>query len=513
MGPVRAPLGPARCEERQCARSATRATDVHGLASAIGNRRFTQLVCERKLARQPITVGAADDASEREADRVALGLARPTARRASPPAPAGAPRAPASVDATLASPGRPLDARARTDFEARAGVDLSAVRIHEGPLATASTKEVSALAYAVGTDVVLARAYRHDDPVARTVLAHELAHVVQHPDGRVLRRFTDCGRLLTGPNARPASGPRVSEDAVQEFLAEQLEVTGDVNREFPVPGASASPWRTDGSWDDTVIDPQVIGETVKGRVDIAYHEHSRELEFLEIKEADWKKAVFAEQQLTNYVVKANEDIRGTRKRWQDRGHPHAYFDYVTDMPTSRYTPSPRPTEIDGRQVMLAWCRPGVIVFKTLDVDNKDLHYCGISDKGRTDQFIDGMLTQGEDMVAKALARRLNGLSLGPVNFRLLLARVREHLRVDIRYLLQEAITAVCATALELSAAEVLAALRRRLAGQDLLDVLLSRLSPHGDPVPLPIAEAAAKTAGVLMLALILDMAMALVFAL
>jgi hypothetical protein len=84
--------------------------------------------------------------------------------------------------------------------------------------------------------------------------------------------------------------------------------------------------------------------------------------------------VFAEQQLTNYIAWADQDIRGTLRRWQTRGHPYAHFDQVGDMPTARHTPPQQATDIDGYQVMLVWCRPGVIVFKTLDVDNEELNW-------------------------------------------------------------------------------------------------------------------------------------------
>ena len=47
---------------------------------------------------------------------------------------------------------------------------------------------------------------------------------------------------------------------------------------------------------------------------------------------------------------------------------------MKEMPTFRYTPPQGPTEIDDQQVMLAWGRDGVIVFKPLDVDNQEILY-------------------------------------------------------------------------------------------------------------------------------------------
>jgi hypothetical protein len=66
--------------------------------------------------------------------------------------------------------------------------------------------------------------------------------------------------------------PWVSEWSVRDFVAEQLEPTGDVVRELPIPGASAAPFRTDEI--DEVIDPQIIAEENKGFVDIAYQPYA-----------------------------------------------------------------------------------------------------------------------------------------------------------------------------------------------------------------------------------------------
>src|SRR6266513_104849 len=131
-------------------------------------------------------------------------------------------------------------------------------------------------------------------------------------------------------------------------------------------------------------------------------------------------AQFAEQQLLNYIAKGNRGIRDVERLWRRRGYREAHITSVRGMPTSRYTPPQGPSEIAGQQVMLAWCRDGVIVFKPLDVDNEEILYCGISDKGRTDAFIGRLLGKAEEAVVRALRRRLNELfPSSPVNVRLL----------------------------------------------------------------------------------------------
>jgi hypothetical protein len=87
---------------------------------------------------------------------------------------------PAIVRDVLGTPGRPLDHSTRAFMEPRFARDFSHVRVHTGPKAAASADAVNALAYTVGSHIVLGGrqgvAGREDGV---HVLAHELAHVVQ----------------------------------------------------------------------------------------------------------------------------------------------------------------------------------------------------------------------------------------------------------------------------------------------------------------------------------------------
>jgi hypothetical protein len=117
-----------------------------------------------------------------------------------------APSMPRFVDDVVRSAGRPLDISTRSYFESRFGHDFSRVRIHADPAARQSARRLHALAYSVGSDVVV----RDGWPSARSirdrrVLAHELAHVVQQsgtgrtgdPDVRA-RAFAE--RVANGEN-------------------------------------------------------------------------------------------------------------------------------------------------------------------------------------------------------------------------------------------------------------------------------------------------------------------------
>ncbi len=88
---------------------------------------------------------------------------------------------PAVVEQVVQTPGRPLEADVRAAMEPRFGHDFSRVRVHTDARAAASAATVRARAYAVGDDLVFgAGEYAPRTPAGQKLLAHELAHVVQH---------------------------------------------------------------------------------------------------------------------------------------------------------------------------------------------------------------------------------------------------------------------------------------------------------------------------------------------
>ncbi len=87
------------------------------------------------------------------------------------------------VDSTLNSDGQPLDATARSQMEELFNEDFSGVRIHTDTEAAESAQDVEARAYTSGEDVVFgANQYRPDTSEGKQLIAHELAHTVQHRD-------------------------------------------------------------------------------------------------------------------------------------------------------------------------------------------------------------------------------------------------------------------------------------------------------------------------------------------
>ena len=83
--------------------------------------------------------------------------------------------------------GQPLPASTRASMELALGVDLSRVRVHNGPAAGEAAVELGARAFSVGRDIFFGPGqYDPTSPNGRDLLAHELAHTTQAGAGRGL---------------------------------------------------------------------------------------------------------------------------------------------------------------------------------------------------------------------------------------------------------------------------------------------------------------------------------------
>ena len=84
------------------------------------------------------------------------------------------------VEQTLSSQGDAMDPGTQTFMEAKFGTDFSRVKIHNDHSAHESTAAINANAYTNGTHIVFASGqYQPGSKHGRTLLAHELTHVVQ----------------------------------------------------------------------------------------------------------------------------------------------------------------------------------------------------------------------------------------------------------------------------------------------------------------------------------------------
>jgi hypothetical protein len=91
---------------------------------------------------------------------------------------------PPAVDQVLNSSGHSLDAATQTSMETRFGHDFSAVRVHTDSTAAESAKSVNALAYTIGNDIAFGEGeYRPGTLIGDSLIAHELAHVLQQNSG------------------------------------------------------------------------------------------------------------------------------------------------------------------------------------------------------------------------------------------------------------------------------------------------------------------------------------------
>ena len=160
----------------------------------------TQRLFKSGFIQAKLNISQPEDASEREADRVAEHV---TATKAEPCHCGGSCAScksdgdasiqrksnsnPTALDSSVPDsflqhlgPGQPLDPATRGFFETRFGYDFSPVRIHAGQQAAESAKSINAAAYTVGQDIVLGKgSHSMGTSEGKKLLAHELTHVVQ----------------------------------------------------------------------------------------------------------------------------------------------------------------------------------------------------------------------------------------------------------------------------------------------------------------------------------------------
>ena len=214
------------------------ASNILNLQRSAGNRAVGQLISRRR-ARYPVqaklTVGAADDAYEREADRVATQVMSiksdappttrtklnkqdenaaqrktetvtrpaitPLTRRSSSLARenkntdmAGSFDAGHDVEQQITASSRggdPLPAKLRSDLEPRFGTDFSGVRVHTDAQSDGLNRSIGAQAFTHGNHIFMgAGKYSPTTDSGKHLLAHELTHVVQQTGSEVQRKPT-----------------------------------------------------------------------------------------------------------------------------------------------------------------------------------------------------------------------------------------------------------------------------------------------------------------------------------
>ncbi|HEX5153066.1 MAG TPA: DUF4157 domain-containing protein [Parafilimonas sp.] len=120
------------------------------------------------------------------------------------------------------SGGKPLGNEERSFFESRMGYDFSNVRIYNDTGAHQSAKNINALAYTHGNDIVFAQnQYQPNTDEGKKLLAHELTHVVQqNGDGVSLKRAPDMIQraMDKDPSALDDDQLKSEYDAYNEYV-------------------------------------------------------------------------------------------------------------------------------------------------------------------------------------------------------------------------------------------------------------------------------------------------------
>ena len=178
-----------------------------------------------------LTVSQPGDPLENEADEVAREVVESTNGRSAPrrrevrhtsdgasvsasgdPIPNGA--AADSVRSVVSgSGGQPIDQATRAFMEPRFGHSFSAVRVHTDSAAADSAAQLHARAYTVGTDVVFgAGQFQPETEPGRTLLAHELTHVIQQGSERAdLARATGFRTIMRDPETATPPAPATGQ--------------------------------------------------------------------------------------------------------------------------------------------------------------------------------------------------------------------------------------------------------------------------------------------------------------
>jgi hypothetical protein len=163
-----------------------------------------------------------------ECDTERLTLHRHPLNQLEPSAPLSVPPI---VDEVLRSPGQSLDGETRGFMESRLGHDFSRVRVHTDARAAKSARQVNALAYTVGHNVVFETGqYQPGTARGRQLLAHELTHVAQQArsqPGSAVRIVpdSDASEVEARQHANAIASETASSHAASETSPTPLQLT------------------------------------------------------------------------------------------------------------------------------------------------------------------------------------------------------------------------------------------------------------------------------------------------
>jgi len=134
------------------------------------------------------------------------------------------------VHDVINSGGSPLSPDVRDEMQGRLGHDFSDVRVHNDSAAHESAQSVNAHAYTVGSNVVFQRdKYDPASAEGKTMLAHELTHVVQQRSGPVDGSTAGGGIKVSDPSDRFEREASANADRVMSSPAPAAAATAQLS--------------------------------------------------------------------------------------------------------------------------------------------------------------------------------------------------------------------------------------------------------------------------------------------
>jgi len=248
-------------------------------------RRIKVETCSNMFWRPKLHIGRPGDAFEREADRVESIFRQPLlvgscqeGDGVSTQKETDDSSVPLQQVEPARSSGSILDGRVKREVGHRMGFDFSNVRVHTDESAVFMNKRLRSRAFTYGSDIYFNRGeYRPDSPEGRSLLAHELTHVVQQScaaGGGMQRKMVQCttvGQILDNFFS-PFSYERLwvmrESDNYTAIVRRWQPVINAVNQVKAHLEANCTAWSrnhtTDPSWRPGMTDPPVTDPRAHG---------------------------------------------------------------------------------------------------------------------------------------------------------------------------------------------------------------------------------------------------------
>lgn len=174
----------------------------------------------------------------------------------------------------------------------------------------------------------------------------------------------------------------MTESEVQDALVAQIPGSG---KELPVPDSSYTGQRLNKKYE-----PWWLGSGT-GRIDV-FVKKPPVLEVMELKHGDdFIKLQDGLGQLRNYIDAGNS-------YGNDELRANLGVDKFVEMPPSRYASSHIRAGVTDEPVTLRWCVPGLLAYRALRDQDRDLFVCTARDQGKVNAFLNGKLSRGWDVV-------------------------------------------------------------------------------------------------------------------